>query len=85
MLPNGTHQYSGTVYHSTHSHYPPHRPAGPLPVNDVAREYIKTAIDYDNISGNTKYCLAQIMHQNMETAEGRKLMAAHTMEEIWLV
>ena len=57
--------------------------SGPLPINEVAQDYVKTAIDYDNSSGNTKYCLAQIMHKNIETSEWRKLMAARTMEEIW--
>ena len=61
------------------------RKEGPLPLEDVIKEYLRTAVDYDNYSTNTKYCLAQMMHENMETREGQSLLAASNMREIWSV
>lgn len=58
------------------------RKDGPVPVNEVVKEYIKLAVDYDNHDGNTKYCLAQMMHENMDSVEGRRLLSAHSMQEI---
>ena len=52
-------------------------------MNEVVKEYIKLAVDYDNHDGNTKYCLAQMMHENMDSVEGRRLLSAHSMQEIW--
>ena len=41
------------------------------------------AVDYDNYASNTKYCLAQLMHDRMETELGQSLMKARTMRELW--
>lgn len=62
---------------------PPPRREGPLPVEEVVKAYIRTAVDTDNYYANTKYCLAQIMHNDMDTPEGQALLAANSMREIW--
>ena len=59
------------------------RKEGELSVEEVSREYMKLAIEYDNPFGNTKYCLAQIMHGAMETPIGRRLIASKTVRELW--
>lgn len=41
------------------------------------------AVDYDNYASNTKYCLAQLMHDQLETELGQSLMKAKTMRELW--
>ena len=41
------------------------------------------AVKYDNAAGNSKYCLAQILHTQLDTPTGRRLLAAHTLEELW--
>ena len=41
------------------------------------------AVDYDNYASNTKYCLAQLLHDQLETELGQSLMKATTMRELW--
>ena len=38
------------------------------------------AVDYDSYASNTKYCLAQLLHDQLET---ESLMKATTMRELW--
>lgn len=45
--------------------------------------FIVQAVDYDNYASNTKYCLAQLMHDRVETELGQSLMKAKTMRELW--
>lgn len=61
-----------------------YRKEGPLPIDDVIREYLKLAVDYDNYHSNTKYCLAQLLHDNMDSPEGRALLASSSMRDLWL-
>ncbi|XP_062619891.1 tRNA-dihydrouridine(20) synthase [NAD(P)+]-like [Saccostrea cucullata] len=59
------------------------RPEGKLPLLDIVKEYIKVAIDWDNNWVNTKYCVLQMMHDNMlDYPEGELTQAAMSMEEI---
>ena len=59
------------------------RHKGPLSTQEVVKEYLKFAVDYDNLSGNTKYCIALLMKGELETPTGRALLSANTMEEMW--
>ena len=58
---------------------------GVLPIEVVVKDYLKLAVDYDNHGGNTKYCLAQLMHEDMTSKQGRELLRCHTFEEMWYV
>ena len=61
------------------------RSEGPLPVEEVAREYVKVAIEYDAFPANVKYCLAQILVNDLETPLGRKLLSSNTLEDVWYI
>ncbi|XP_022343049.2 tRNA-dihydrouridine(20) synthase [NAD(P)+]-like [Crassostrea virginica] len=59
------------------------RAAGKLPLMEVVKEYVKVAIDWDNNWVNTKYCILQMMHDNMlDYPEGELTQAAMSMEDI---
>ncbi|XP_066493339.1 tRNA-dihydrouridine(20) synthase [NAD(P)+]-like [Tiliqua scincoides] len=58
------------------------RKEGPLPLKDVMQEYIKYAVRYDNHYTNTKYCLCQMLREQLENVQGKKLHAAQSMQEI---
>ncbi|XP_054856830.1 tRNA-dihydrouridine(20) synthase [NAD(P)+]-like isoform X2 [Eublepharis macularius] len=58
------------------------RKEGPQPLNNVIQEYIKYAVRYDNHYTNTKYCLCQMLREQLENAQGKKLHAAQSLEEI---
>ncbi|KAH0619513.1 hypothetical protein JD844_000195, partial [Phrynosoma platyrhinos] len=58
------------------------RKEGPCLLKDVMQEYIKYAVRYDNHYTNTKYCLCQMLREQLENAQGRKLHAAQSMQEI---
>ena len=63
--------------------YPISRKEGPFPVDDVIKDYIKLAVDFDNYHSNSKYCLAQLLHDNMDSPEGKALLASSNMKELW--
>ncbi|XP_039209430.1 tRNA-dihydrouridine(20) synthase [NAD(P)+]-like isoform X1 [Crotalus tigris] len=58
------------------------RKEGSLPLKDVMQEYIKYAVRYDNHYTNTKYCLCQMLREQLENAQGKKLHAAQSLQEI---
>lgn len=59
------------------------RAEGKLPLLDVVKEYVKVAIEWDNNWVNTKYCVLQMMHDNMlDYPEGELTQAAMSMEDI---
>uniref|UniRef100_A0A670YIL0 Dihydrouridine synthase 2 n=1 Tax=Pseudonaja textilis TaxID=8673 RepID=A0A670YIL0_PSETE len=58
------------------------RKEGLLPLKDVMQEYIKYAVRYDNHYTNTKYCLCQMLREQLENAQGKKLHAAQSLQEI---
>lgn len=41
------------------------------------------AVRYDNHYTNTKYCLCQMLREQLETTQGKKLHAAQSTREIW--
>uniref|UniRef100_A0A2D4MUT3 DRBM domain-containing protein n=1 Tax=Micrurus spixii TaxID=129469 RepID=A0A2D4MUT3_9SAUR len=58
------------------------RKEGLLPLKNVMQEYIKYAVRYDNHYTNTKYCLCQMLREQLENAQGKKLHAAQSLQEI---
>ncbi|XP_077166211.1 tRNA-dihydrouridine(20) synthase [NAD(P)+]-like [Paroedura picta] len=58
------------------------RKEGSRPLNDLIQEYIKYAVRYDNHYTNTKYCLCQMLREQLENAQGKKLHAAQSLQEI---
>jgi len=40
-------------------------------------------VRYDNHYTNTKYCLCQMLREQLETAQGKKLHVAQSTQEIW--
>lgn len=64
------------------------REEGPLPIDDVAREYLKLCIDFDNSVLNTKYALAKMyrpVKKIQKTPIGRMFEDAESLEQIWFV
>uniref|UniRef100_A0A8C8RCJ7 Dihydrouridine synthase 2 n=1 Tax=Pelusios castaneus TaxID=367368 RepID=A0A8C8RCJ7_9SAUR len=65
------------------------RKEGLCPLKEVMQEYIKYAVRYDNHYTNTKYCLCQMLREQLETTQGRRLHAAqgnrnrHTRSDLW--
>lgn len=59
------------------------RKEGPLPVSEVVKEYLKVAVDYDNPFPNTKYCVAQMLYDQVDTLFGRKVLGTTSMRELW--
>ncbi|KAM9302136.1 tRNA-dihydrouridine(20) synthase [NAD(P)+]-like [Gastrophryne carolinensis] len=58
------------------------RKEGMLSIEDVMRDYIKHAVRYDNHYSNTKYCLCQMLRDQLESPLGKKLHAAQSTEDI---
>ncbi|NWV90661.1 DUS2L synthase, partial [Machaerirhynchus nigripectus] len=58
------------------------RKEGFWPLKDVMQDYIKYAVRYDNHYTNTKYCLCQMLREQLETTQGKKLHAAQSTQEI---
>ncbi|NXY90503.1 DUS2L synthase, partial [Alcedo cyanopectus] len=55
---------------------------GLCPLKEVMQAYIKYAVRYENHYTNTKYCLCQMLREQLETTQGKKLHAAQSMQEI---
>ncbi|XP_068058858.1 tRNA-dihydrouridine(20) synthase [NAD(P)+]-like isoform X2 [Anomalospiza imberbis] len=58
------------------------RKEGFCPLKDVMQDYIKYAVRYENHYTNTKYCLCQMLREQLETTQGKKLHAAQSTQEI---
>ncbi|XP_029464444.1 tRNA-dihydrouridine(20) synthase [NAD(P)+]-like isoform X2 [Rhinatrema bivittatum] len=58
------------------------RREGMLPLEEVMQEYIKYAVKFDNHYTNTKYCLCQMLREQLETPQGKKLHSAQSTLEI---
>ncbi|XP_043841244.1 tRNA-dihydrouridine(20) synthase [NAD(P)+]-like isoform X2 [Dromiciops gliroides] len=59
------------------------RKEGLQPLEKIMQEYIKYAVRYENHYTNTKYCLCQMLREQLETPQGKKLHAAQSSQEIW--
>ncbi|XP_041375440.1 tRNA-dihydrouridine(20) synthase [NAD(P)+]-like [Gigantopelta aegis] len=58
------------------------RSQGRLLLHDVIKQYLRYAIDYDNNVINTKYCILNMMHDNMKDSEGEPMLGVTEMSEI---
>ncbi|KAJ8041328.1 tRNA-dihydrouridine(20) synthase [NAD(P)+]-like [Holothuria leucospilota] len=58
------------------------RKEGKYPMEKVIRDYLRYAVEYDNYYTNTKYCIQQILHEDMETDAGIALLKARSLLEI---
>ena len=58
---------------------------GLVPLDQVIVSYLKYTIDYDNVFSNTKYCIQCMLRDQQETAVGKRLLEAKTVEEIWYI
>ncbi|XP_046290421.1 tRNA-dihydrouridine(20) synthase [NAD(P)+]-like isoform X3 [Marmota monax] len=55
---------------------------GLRPLEEVMQKYIRYAVQYDNHYTNTKYCLCQMLREQLESPQGRLLHAAQSSQEI---
>ncbi|XP_012586240.1 PREDICTED: tRNA-dihydrouridine(20) synthase [NAD(P)+]-like isoform X2 [Condylura cristata] len=55
---------------------------GLRPLEEVMQKYIRYAVQYDNHYTNTKYCLCQMLREQLESPQGRLLHAAQSHREI---
>lgn len=58
------------------------RKEGPLPIDDVIKEYLKLAVQYDNPVGNTKFNIQNILRDVQETELGQRFLASQAIEEM---
>ncbi|XP_038628670.1 tRNA-dihydrouridine(20) synthase [NAD(P)+]-like isoform X1 [Tachyglossus aculeatus] len=58
------------------------RKEGLQPLEKVMKEYIKYAVRFDNHYINTKYCLCQMLREQLESPLGKKLHAAQSSQNI---
>ncbi|XP_075044923.1 tRNA-dihydrouridine(20) synthase [NAD(P)+]-like isoform X2 [Mixophyes fleayi] len=58
------------------------RREGFLPIEDVMRNYIRHAVQYENHYTNTKYCLCQMLRDQLESPLGKKLHGAQSTWDI---
>ncbi|XP_006818433.1 tRNA-dihydrouridine(20) synthase [NAD(P)+]-like [Saccoglossus kowalevskii] len=58
------------------------RKDGLLPEDDICKAYLKYAVDYDNPYTNSKYCLQQVLHKNMESSQGHALRRAESAKDV---
>lgn len=59
------------------------RKEGLLDLDDVIKDYLKYAVDYDNSPSNTKYCIQNMLKELQETPRGKKFLECQTLEQIW--
>lgn len=66
------------------SHCPRHQ-SGSEPAWAVggSQRFFPQAVQYDNHYTNTKYCLCQMLREQLESPQGRLLHAAQSSQEIW--
>ncbi|XP_076808742.1 tRNA-dihydrouridine(20) synthase [NAD(P)+]-like isoform X1 [Clavelina lepadiformis] len=58
------------------------RREGVLPTQQVIKDYLEFAVNYDNHYINCKYCLLEVMHDCQESEKGVKLRSAVSLQEI---
>lgn len=61
------------------------REQGKLDLDTVIEAFLRYAIRYDNYVSNVKYTVQQMLGSLQEAPRGRKLLAAQSVYEIWLV
>lgn len=55
---------------------------GKLPLDDVIKNYLKYAVDYDNSPSNTKYCIQNMLRELQDTEKGKKFLETQTLQQI---
>ncbi|XP_041454358.1 tRNA-dihydrouridine(20) synthase [NAD(P)+]-like [Lytechinus variegatus] len=58
------------------------RKEGKLPIQDVIKRYIQYAVDYDNVYTNMKYCIQQILRDEVQSERGQELQRSKSVKEI---
>ncbi|XP_021343870.1 tRNA-dihydrouridine(20) synthase [NAD(P)+]-like [Mizuhopecten yessoensis] len=58
------------------------RKEGKLPLLDVCKEYVTVALQYNNVHTNIKYCVLNMMHEDMDLEEGQRMLATASQEDI---
>nr|XP_023021352.1 tRNA-dihydrouridine(20) synthase [NAD(P)+]-like [Leptinotarsa decemlineata] len=51
-------------------------------LEDVIKDYLKLAVDYDNSPSNTKYCVQNMLKELQETPRGKRFLECQTLEQI---
>lgn len=59
------------------------RKEGKVPVDDIIRQYLRYAVDYDNSPSNSKYCVQSMLRDLQETPKGQLFLDAQTLQQIW--
>ncbi|KAL4706004.1 hypothetical protein ACJJTC_014226 [Scirpophaga incertulas] len=59
------------------------RKEGLLPIDDVIKDYLRLAVEYDNSQSNTKYCVQNILRDLQETPRGKQFLESQTLDQIW--
>ncbi|XP_049642449.1 tRNA-dihydrouridine(20) synthase [NAD(P)+]-like [Suncus etruscus] len=57
-------------------------PEGLRPLEEVMEKYLRYAVQYDNHYTNTKYCLCQMLREQLESPQGKLLHASQSAQEI---
>jgi tRNA-dihydrouridine synthase 2 len=56
-----------------------------LELATIIRDYLRHAVDYDNIAPNTKYCIQNMLRNIQETEQGKTFLESTTLQQIWFV
>jgi tRNA-dihydrouridine synthase 2 len=59
------------------------RADGLLPTEQVVRDYLELASQYDNEFGNTKFCVLTTLHQELSTERGAAILASKDFPELY--
>jgi len=59
------------------------RKEGMIPLDDVIKRFLEICMDTDNFFFNTKYTVQQMMHEELQTERGEKLLSSEIGEEIY--
>lgn len=58
---------------------------GKLEPSAVIKNYLRYAVDYDNVAPNTKYCIQNMLRNIQETERGRNFLESTSLQQIWFV
>jgi len=58
---------------------------GKLELFTIIRDYLRHAVDYDNVAPNTKYCIQNMLQNIQETEQGRLFLESTSLQQIWFV
>ncbi|XP_022092038.1 tRNA-dihydrouridine(20) synthase [NAD(P)+]-like isoform X2 [Acanthaster planci] len=58
------------------------RRQGKLPQEEVIKDYLKYAVDYENAHANSKFCILQLLHGSEEQVIHKAVMKSNNMAEL---